>query len=246
MSVFETGRRPLRDANVRSRAAGRLRHAALALAAAGLATGSGLLTAGSALASTGLQPGNLIFTPTAGADTATPSWRTTDGCPVGYRQSAQVAIFSTKGDFLSRISPAVSTGLTGPFSGTLDGSLSSILRYAQVKPGGQLLFVVGCYSMVGGTGNVQWQQSEAIKLAASGTAFSSTSDFSGTPSVVRGAGVAGTGRSTSGSGQSEAVNVASTSGPSGATVAFIAAACCLLLAIAVAVWIRRRNRSQLS
>jgi hypothetical protein len=246
MSVIQTGRRPLRNAHVRSRVARGLRRSVLVAGAVGLTAASGMLTTGSALASaSGLQPGNLVFTPASGASSATPTWQTTDGCPAGYRQSAQVSIFSTKGVLLSRASPAVNGGLTGPFSGTLDADLQFILNYAQVKPGGQLLFVVGCYSQVSGTGNVQWLQSEAIALASNGKSYSSNADFSGAPSVVRGAGVTGTGHSGSGSDQSESVNVASTSGPSGATIAFIAAACCLVV-VAAAIWIRRRRSSQLS
>lgn len=244
MSVIQTVLRPLRNANVRWRAAGGLRRAALVVGAVGLTAGSGLLTAGSALAASSLQPGNLIFTPSGGASSATTTWHTTDGCPVGYRASAQMSIFSSKGVLISRISPVVTYGLTGPFSGTLDGKLSAILNFAQVKPGGQLLFVVGCYSLVSGTGNVQWMQSAVITLSSNGKSYSAGAGSA--PSVVRGAGVTGTGHSGSGSGQTDSVAVTNTNSTSGAAEAgWIAGACAVVVAIAGVIWIRRRNRSQL-
>jgi hypothetical protein len=221
-----------------------LRRAALLVGAVGLIAGSGLFAAESALASSSLEPGNLVFTPAGGANSATTTWHTTDGCPVGYRASAQMSMFSSKGVLLSRISPVVAYGLTGPFSGTLDGKLSAIFDFAQIKPGGQLLFVVGCYSLVSGTGNVQWMQSAVITLSSNGKSYSANAGSA--PSVVRGAGVTGTGHSASGSGQADSIAVTNTNGTSGvAEAAWIAGACAIVAAIAALIWIRRRNRSQL-
>jgi hypothetical protein len=206
----------------------------------GLTAAPGLLTASSVLAASDIEPGNLIFMPASGAAASTPTWHTADGCPVGYRASAQVSIFSSKGAFLSRISPAVTIGLTAPFGGTLEGTLSAILNFAQVKPGGQLLFVVGCYSQNSGTGNVQWIQSAAVTRSSDGTSYSSGSGS--LPSTLTGPGVAGTGPSSG----KDSVAVTVTNGNSGATIAWIAGACVLLIVLGAFAWIRRRNRSQLA
>jgi hypothetical protein len=247
MPIIQMGLRPLRNANVRWRAAGGLRRTALVVGAVGLTVGSGMLTAGSALASNSIEPGNLIFTPANGASSGTTTWHTTDGCPVGYRASAQMSIFSSKGVLISRISPTVGLGLNGPFSGTLDGKLSAILKFAQIKPGGQLLFVVGCYSRLGGTGNVQWTQSAVITQSSTGKSYAASAGAGSLPSAVRGAGVTGTGHSGSGSGRTDSVAVTNTNATSGAAEAgWIAGACALAVAIAGFVWFRRRNRSRLA
>lgn len=256
MPIFHTGVRPLRDANVRCRGAGRLRRAAVAVGVVGLTVGSGLLTAGSAFASSGLQPGNLIFTPASGVSSATPTWHTKDGCPVGYRGSAQMSIFTSKGLLISRISPAVYIGLTSSFSGTLDGKLSAILKFAQIKAGGQLLFVVGCYSGPGGTGNVQWVQSAVIGLSSNATSYSASAG-SAQAAAAAGSGqaaAAGTGQSAGGSSAKQSISsaqaasttLASTTGASSqAEAAWIAGACGLIVAVAGVIWVRRRNRSRL-
>jgi LPXTG-motif cell wall-anchored protein len=249
MPIFQTGARPLGDANVRCRAASRLRRAALVVGAVGLTAGSGLLTAGSASAASSLQPGNLVFTPASGGSSATPTWHTTDGCPVGYRGSAQMSIFSSKGVLISRISPAVYRGLTGSFSGTLEGKLSAILTYAKIPAGGNLLFVVGCYSGPGGTGNVQWVQSAVIGLSSNSTSYSASAGS------AEAAAAAGTAKSASGSstGQSAslgqdatttATTASSASGP--AVTAWVVAVGVLIVAIVGLVWYRRRkDRSRL-
>jgi hypothetical protein len=244
MPIIQMRLRPLRDRNVRCRAASGLRGAALVAGAVGLTAASGLLTAGSALASTSLEPGNLVFTPASGGNSGTPAWHTTDGCPVGYRGSAQMSIFNSKGLMLSRISPAVNAGLANPFSGTLEGKLSAILKFAQIKAGGQLLFVVGCYSLISGTGNVEWMQSAVITVASNGTSYSAGAGSA--PSALTGAGVKGTGQSASGSGQEDSVATSASGTSTGAEAAWIVGACAVVLAIVGLVWRRRRNdRSRL-
>ncbi len=259
MPILQLGLRPLRDANVRWRPAGGLHRAALVAGAVGLTAGAGLLAAGSAVASNG--PGQLIFTPATGASSSMPTWYTTTGCPVGYRGSAQMSIFTSKGVLISRISPAVDGGLATGFKGTLDGRLSAILRFAQIPAGGKLLFAMGCYSQLGGTGNVQWVQSAVITLSSSGTSYSAVS--SGAALSVTGAGATGTGQSaaSSGTGQSAASSATAqaassaqaasttatgtTGGSSDADAAWIAVACGLAVAGAGVVVVRRRNRSRL-
>jgi hypothetical protein len=257
MPRIQKGLRPLHHAKVSWRPAGGLRRTALLVGAVGLTAGSGLITAGSAFASGsgGLEPGNLIFTPASGASSATPTWHTTDGCPVGYRHSAQMSIFTPKGVLISRISPAVYGGLTSSFSGSLEGKVSAILSYAKIPAGGNLLFVVGCYSGPGGTGNVQWVQSAVIGLASSGTSYSASAGSAqaaaaAAASGAGGAGGAGGGQSGTGSATTQTIGseqVASTSATStGAVAVWIAGACAIVLAVVGLVWYRRRSdRSRL-
>jgi hypothetical protein len=244
MPIIQMGVRPMLSAKVRRQAGTGIRRAALVVGAVGLTAGSGLLTVGPALAASSLEPGHLVFTPAGGASSTTTAWHTTDGCPAGYRGSAQMSLFTSKGVLLSRISPAVNVSLTAPFSGTLDGDVSAIFKFAKVKPGGQLLFVVGCYSLLSGTGKVQWMQSAAIKLSSDGKSYAASAG--GVPSAVRGAGVAGTGNSASGAGQTDSVAVTDTSAASSvAEAGWIAGAGAVVLAIAGIIWNRRRNRSRL-
>jgi hypothetical protein len=241
MATIERGRRLMR-AKARSRAAGGLRRTVV-VGAVGLTLGSGVFAAGSALASNSVEPGNLIFTPANGSITEPTTWHTTDGCPVGYRASAEVSIFTSKGALLSHISPTVDEGLTGPFSGTLDGTLSQIYKFAQVRPGGQLLFMVGCYSLISGGGHVQWMQSAVITRPASSKSSYSASAGS-VPARVTGPGVAGAGQS--GTGQVDSVPLTVTNGSNALVKGLIAAACGLAVAIGGIVWYRRRqNRSRL-
>jgi hypothetical protein len=229
-------------ATVRWRAAEKLGRSALVVGAVGLTLGSGLFTAGSALASNSVEPGNLIFTPANGSTTGTTTWHTTDGCPVGYRQSAQISVFSSKGVLLSRISPVAGGVLSGPFSGTLLGTMSQILNFAQVKPGGQLLFMVGCYSQVSGTGKVTWMQSATITRSAT---KSYSANAGSVPAKVTGPGVAGTAQS--GSGQVDSVPLTVTNGSNTLEDALIAGACGLAVAVGgVVLYRRRQNRSRLA
>ncbi len=245
-----------RDAKVRLRAIGGVRRTAVVAGAIGLTAAAGVLTAGSALASNGLQPGNLILEPASGAVSLTPTFATTDGCPAGYQGSAQVSMFAASGALISRISVAVPLP-TAAFHGTLDGKIGAILKYAGVKSGGTSQWAVGCYSGPGGTGNVRWVQYTVVKLAADGKSYS-ISPGSGQSASSSGSGQAA---STSGKGQPASTNLygqlaSSTSGNATASsssngtgtqlkAALIAGACGLVVASAGIFLYRRRNRSQL-
>jgi len=230
----------VRDAAARRRTAAARRRAVLILGATGVIAGAAVMAAAPALAGVGSEPGNLKFSPASGALTVTPTWSTTDGCPAGYQKSAQMAIFNASGVLLSRISP-VAYDVTHSFSGTLDGNLSAILRYANVSGGGTLEFAVGCYTLVGGTGEVKWIQSTLVTASAGGTSYT-TSAPSGQQHAASGAGASGTN-----SGPGAAPGNAGAGGGMGAAAeaALIAGACVLVAAAAGYVWYRRRDRSRL-
>jgi hypothetical protein len=214
----------VRDANSRWRTATSIRRAVVLLALVGMTTGTGLATAGLAQAADGSQPGNLILTPASGATSHTPTWSTTDGCPTGHQGSAEVSEFKPDGTFASRISTVVNSGLTAAFKGTLDGNIGALLHVTGIKKGETVTFAVGCYSLEGGTGSVEFVQSATVTLSSDGKSYATSSS---------GAGAGGTAASTGGTGtQVEA--------------ALIAGACGLGLAVAAIAWYRRRNRSQLT
>ncbi len=172
-----------RDAKVRWRTASRIRRAVLLLGAAGLTGGAALLTAGFALAAVGSEPGNLILKPANGASSLAPTWSTTDGCPTGFQVSAEMSEFKPDGTLASRISPAVSSGLTQSFSGTLDGNIGALLRVAGVTSSGTVEFAIGCYSQAGATGTPEFVQSTFVTLSADGSSYSTSSTGpSGSPS----------------------------------------------------------------
>jgi hypothetical protein len=160
--------------------AGRFRRGAVILGVAGLMAGAAVATAGSALAGVGTQPGNVALVPASGATTLQPTWTTTTACPSGFQTSAEMADFTTSGTLISRISPVVSSGLTGPFSGALDFSIGTILNSAGIGSGGTVEFSVGCWSGSGGTGTVAYTQSTFVTVPAGGGSYTS----SGTGPVI--------------------------------------------------------------
>jgi hypothetical protein len=137
-----------------------------------MVTGAGLVTAGFALAAS--ASGSLIFSPASGATTLRPAWSTTDGCPAGHQGSAQISEFNTNGTLASRVSPVVGN-VTKAFSGTLDGQIGALLGVTDIKKGGTIKFEVGCYSLEGGTGSVEFVQAALVTLSSSGTSFTAKS-----------------------------------------------------------------------
>jgi trimeric autotransporter adhesin len=68
----------------------------------------------------------------------------------------------------------VSAGLTGPFSGTLDGSIQALFNSAGLGTGGTLEFVVVCYAGTGGTGSSQPYQSVFVTVSGGNYTTSAT------------------------------------------------------------------------
>jgi len=157
--------------------AGRIRRAAVILGAVGLTAGAGLATAGSSLAAVGSGPGQLQPSAPTGALNTTPTWSTTTACPSGNQASAEISEFDLSGTLVSRISPAVNSGLTAPFSGTLDGNVGALLNVAGINATspGTLEWAVGCYTGVGGTGTAVFVQSIFVTATASGNYTTSAS-----------------------------------------------------------------------
>jgi hypothetical protein len=168
--------------------AGRLRRGVVI--AGTLAVTTGLLTAGSALAGVGTQPGDLELLSsgtviTSGALSSTPTWATTTACPAGFQGSAALFEFMAPGGAeLSQISPTVESGLTTPFSGSLDsdvdvGELLALgpSPISATSPG-TVEWVVGCYTGQPGIGLGQYvvnAQSIFISVAAGATTFTVSS-----------------------------------------------------------------------
>lgn len=156
------------------RTASRFRRGAVLLGVVGLAAGAAVMSAGSALAAVGADPGGLILNPSSGATTLQPTWTTTNGCPAAEQVSAQVADYTTGGTLISRISPAVSTGLTGSFSGTLDFAMQSLLSTAGISNGGTVEFVVLCYTGAGATGTSVPADSIFVNVPTGGGTFTTS------------------------------------------------------------------------
>jgi hypothetical protein len=253
MAITQVVTSALRDTKVRRRTAGSIRRAVLVLGATGLTLGAGLLTAGSALASAhGSQPGRLTFHPASGAVTLKPTFSTSDGCPTGFQGSAEVSEFNTNGSFASRISYVVSP-VVSAFKGILDGAVGPMLHVTNIKKGGTVEFAVGCYSLVGGTGNVRWVQATFLTLSSTGKSFTTSSapPASATalqlsPSQQQQASSSAKGQQTSAAGQTDSAYATKASG--GGTqleAGLIAGACGLVVAVLGIAWYRRRDRSRL-
>ncbi len=215
-----------------------------------MVAGTGMTT-GSALASVASQPGSLLFRPATGALTLTPTWTTSNGCPAGYRQSAQMSLFTANGKFLSRISPAVYT-VTTAFTGTLDGSMGQILHFARVADGGTIEFAIGCYTQVGGTGQVTWIQSAIVTLSSTGNSYTASSNSSGASGSLSTQEVPGSSGGSQGSGSGQGQSVATTttadsSGMNSAAEAGLIAGCCAVVVaiIGFVLYRRRQDRSRL-
>jgi hypothetical protein len=163
--------------------AGRLRRGAVIAGA--LAAMTSLLTAGSALAGVGTQPGDLELLSsgtviTSGALSSTPTWATTTACPAGFQGSAALFEYSAPGGaLLSQISPAVESGLTSPFSGSLDSDVD-VGQLLALGPSpisatspGTVEWVVGCYTgqAIGPGQSGVNEQSIFISVAAGATTF---------------------------------------------------------------------------
>jgi hypothetical protein len=155
----------------------RLRRGAVVLGIVGLAATTGLLVAGSAVAGVGAQPGDLVLSASTGALTTTPTWSTTTGCPSGFQVSAEMSEFSSTGVFETLISPVVDIGLTGEFSGTLDGNVGALLNFAGVNATtpGTVEWVIGCYAGEGGTGSVEYEMSTFVSVASGATTYTTSS-----------------------------------------------------------------------
>jgi hypothetical protein len=242
----------LRDPTPSRQRSRTLRRTILVLGVIGLTAGTAAVSAGSALASVGTEPGNVKLSPARGAGTLTPTWSTTDGCPAGYRGSAQMAEFTPGGRLISRISPTVAV-VTTAFRGTLDGTIGAILRETLVRKGSTVVFAVGCWSLEGGTGKVKYTQSTKVTYSSAGTAYTTSSANGG--SAASSAGGQGSTSGSSGGQQGSAsgnrqslsaIDTADSSGMNaGALAALSSAGCLLLLGLGGYAWHRRRDRSRL-
>lgn len=244
LSIVPAARRDA-DATARGRTVRTIRRAIVLLGTIGLTASAALVITSPALASVGSQPGNLKFSPASGGVNVAPSWSTTTGCPPGYQGSAQVSVFNQGGTLLSRISN-VDYQVTSSFSGTLQGSMSAILNFANVGRGGSLEFAVGCYSQTATGGKVKWLQSTLVTLSSDGKSFTSSSPAGQHWTTAGHGGEASPALYANGNAVNATPAADAGSGLSGAALGgLIAAACALAAGAAGLVWYRRRNRSRL-
>jgi hypothetical protein len=168
-----------------------VRRFGLALGLAAIAASAALFSGPAALADVGSQPGDLVLSASSGALSSTPTWETTDGCPAGYQGSAQVAEFSYPDGQLETVISSVVPGTTepdttdplaDPFGGSLIDDAGSLLGVAGVSASapGTVEWAVGCWSDVGATGSVVYEQSVFVSIAAGATTYTSSS----TPGAV--------------------------------------------------------------
>jgi hypothetical protein len=148
------------------------------LGVVGATTGGLLFSAAAAQAVTGSGPGQLALNPASGATTLTPTWSTTTACPAGNNTSAVLFALNTDGTVGSSISPTVST-VTAPFSGTLLGTIGSLISLGtNVTAGGTSQLVVECFNGPGGTetppGTPAFVQSIFLTLDATGANYTTS------------------------------------------------------------------------
>jgi hypothetical protein len=180
MPASENFSKAPRRATARWHNATTVRNAGVVLGVIGMIAGAVLLAAGSALAGVGAEPGDLVLSASTGALSSTPTWSTTDGCPTGYQGSGEIEEFTLTGTPVSRISPAVSVGLTAAFSGTLDGNVGALLNVAGVNATnpGTVEWAIGCWNGPGGTGTgcapVEYEQSIFVSVADDATTYTTS------------------------------------------------------------------------
>lgn len=156
----------------------RLRRGAVVFGVVGLATATGLLTAGVALAGVGAQPGDLELLVSGSVVTSvslstTPTWATTTACPSGYQGSAAITEYTAPGEVEGSLISSVAGTVTSPFTGELDGSVGSLLAASPIDISGSAPgtaeWVVGCYTGAGATGSFVNEQSIFLSVASGAT-----------------------------------------------------------------------------
>jgi Bacterial Ig-like domain (group 3) len=158
----------------------------LVLLLAAVACLAAMVPDSAALADVGSQPGDLVLSLASGALNSTPSWSTTDGCPVGYQGSAQLAEFSYPGGQLESLISSVVQGTTNPdttdpvaepFGAGLVDNVGALLAVAGLSASapGTVEWAVACWSGLSGTGSAEYEQSTFVSIAAGATTYTSSS-----------------------------------------------------------------------
>jgi len=126
----------------------------------------------------GSQPGKLIIKPASGSTSLSPTWSTTDACPVGYQTSAQLyaTVHGSSGLF-QWISGTLNPGNTPIPAGQQLQLLASVAEVQQVTktPNGQTdKWVVRCAALNSGMGDRQYVQSALIHISADGKTYTTS------------------------------------------------------------------------
>jgi hypothetical protein len=129
--------------------------------------------------SVGTQPGKLILKPASGSTSVSPTWYTTDACPVGYQTSAQLdaAMYGSTTNF-QWISGTYNPGNSPIPPGQPLQFNSSVAEIQQVTktPDGQTdMWVLRCAALGGGLGNRQFVQYVLVHISADGKTYTTSS-----------------------------------------------------------------------
>lgn len=127
----------------------------------------------------GSQPGKLVLKPSSGSTSVSPTWYTTDACPVGYQTSAQLdaAMYGSTINF-QFISGTYSPGNSAIPPGQHLQFNSSVAEIQQVTktPNGQTdMWVLRCAALESGLGNRQFVQYVLVHISADGKTYTTSS-----------------------------------------------------------------------
>jgi hypothetical protein len=127
----------------------------------------------------GIQPGKLILKPASGSTSVSPTWYTTDACPIGYQTSAQLdaAMYGSTTNF-QFISGTYSPGNSPIAPGQPLQFNSSVAEIQQVTktPDGQTdMWVLRCAALPSGLGNREFVQSILVHISADGKTYTTSS-----------------------------------------------------------------------
>ncbi len=129
--------------------------------------------------SIGSEPGKLILKPASGSTSVSPTWYTTDACPVGYQTSAQLdaAMYGSTTDF-QWISGTYNPGNSPIPPGQHLQFNSSVAEIQQVTntPDGQTdMWVLRCAALNSGLGNREFVQYVLVHISADGKTYTTSS-----------------------------------------------------------------------
>jgi hypothetical protein len=127
----------------------------------------------------GTQPGSLIIKPASGSTSISPTWSTTDACPVGYQTSAQLdGIVFGSANLFQWISGTLNPGNSPiPADQQLEfNSTVAQVQQATKTPNGQTdKWVVKCTALNSGLGNREYVQYVLVHISADGKSYTTSS-----------------------------------------------------------------------
>jgi hypothetical protein len=126
----------------------------------------------------GSEPGELIIKPATGSTSVSPTWSTTDACPVGYQTSAQLyAVIHGGGDLFTWISGTLNPG-NNPIPAGQGLQFGDTVQQVQIytkTPNGQTdKWVVRCSALNSGFGDREYVQSVFIHFSADGKSYTTS------------------------------------------------------------------------